>query len=191
MPYGRNMSFDPRRLDTANELRALAHPLRLDILEQLTLHGPMTASDLGEALDETPANCSWHLRKLAEHGFVEESGDGHGRRRPWRASRVGLTWDETVDDSPGFRAAGQALAGQLVDREVARWRRNLAAAQGSWGGLGVSQTVAMLTEAEAKAFSADLDELILRHHARLTGDEPVPDDARRVHLLALTSVDPR
>jgi DNA-binding transcriptional ArsR family regulator len=184
------MSFNPRRLATANELRALSHPLRLDILEQLTLHGPMTASDLGEALGETPANCSWHLRKLAEHGFVEETGDGLGRRRPWRVSRIGLTWDET-EDTPGYRAAGQALAAQLVDREVARWRRNLAAGQRNWGGLGVSETVALLTEQEAKAFSADLEELFLRHHGRLTGDDPVPDDARHVHVLALTSVDPR
>ncbi|GAB3073738.1 helix-turn-helix domain-containing protein [Intrasporangium mesophilum] len=185
------MSFNPRRLATSNELRALSHPLRLDILEQLTLRGPMTASDLGAALGETPANCSWHLRKLAEHGFVEETGDGLGRRRPWRVSRVGLTWDETADDSPGYRAAGQALAAQLVDREVARWRRNLAAGQRNWGGLGVSETVALLTEDEAKAFSADLEQLILRHHGRLTGDDAVPDDARHVHVLALTSVDPR
>lgn len=187
------MSFNPRRLRTPNELRALSHPLRLDILEQLTLRGPMTASDLGEALDETPANCSWHLRKLAEHGFVEEAGTGRGRRRPWRLTQVGLTWDDDADESsaPGYRAASQALTAQLVDREIARWRRNTAAATHRWAGLGASESVALLTEDEAKAFSAELTELILRHYGRLTGDEPVPDGARRVHVLALTSVDPQ
>lgn len=85
------MSFDPRRVTTASELRALSHPLRIDIIEQLGVRGPLTASELGEALGESPANCSWHLRKLAEHAFVEETHDGHGRRRPWRLVKLGLT----------------------------------------------------------------------------------------------------
>ncbi|HET8595495.1 MAG TPA: helix-turn-helix domain-containing protein [Intrasporangium sp.] len=186
------MSFNPRRLRTPNELRALSHPLRLDILEQLMLHGPLTASDLGETLDETPANCSWHLRKLAEHGFVEEAGDGRGRRRPWRATQVGLTWNDEDGEShhPGYRAASTAMNEVFVEREVARWRRNSAAAQSNWAGLGMSETVAFLTEEEARAFSDDLEELLLRHHGRLTGDDPIPAGARRVHVLALTSVDP-
>jgi hypothetical protein len=54
----------------------------------------------------------------------------------------------------------------------------------------MSETVAFLTEEEAKAFSADLEELLLRHHGRLMGDEPIPAGARRVHVLALASVDP-
>ena len=85
------MSFDPRRVTTASELKALSHPLRIDIIEQLGVRGPLTASELGEALGESPANCSWHLRKLAEHAFVEETHDGHGRRRPWRLVKLGLT----------------------------------------------------------------------------------------------------
>ncbi|MGN6754743.1 MAG: winged helix-turn-helix domain-containing protein [Intrasporangium sp.] len=187
------MSFNPRRLSSPNELRALAHPLRLDILEQLMLHGAMTASDLGEALGETPANCSWHLRKLAEHGFVEEAGDGQGRRRPWRATQIGLTWNDEEGEaaSPGYRAASEAMTALFVDREVARWRRNTAGSERNWADLGMSETVALLTEEEAKAFSAELEELVLRHHGRLTGEDPVPDGARRVHVLALTSVDPQ
>ena len=79
----------------------------------------------------------------------------------------------------------------FVDREVARWRRNRAERQANWADLGMSETVALMTEEEAKAFSAELEELLLRHHGRLTGAEPVPDGARRVHVLALTSVDPQ
>ena len=185
------MSFEPRRISTPTELRALSHPLRLDILEQLTLRGPMTATELGDALGETPANCSWHLRKLAEHGFVEEAGTGRGRRRPWQVVKVGLVWDEGASSAPGYRSAGQALSAQLLEREVARWRRNSDANAHGWGGVGMSEAVVMLTEAEATAFTADLAALLLRHHRRLTGDEPVPKDARHVHVLALTSVDPQ
>ena len=51
-------------------------------MELLTVSGPLTATELADRLDETPANCSWHLRKLAEHDFVEEAGGGIGRKRP-------------------------------------------------------------------------------------------------------------
>ncbi|WP_347354111.1 helix-turn-helix domain-containing protein [Intrasporangium sp.] len=188
------MSFNPRRLRRVNELRALSHPLRLDILEELTLNGPMTASDLGARLDETPANCSWHLRKLAEHGFVEETGEGVGRRRPWRVTRVGLTWDEDEDAAapPGYRAASRALSARLVDRAVARWRRNTETAERNWvHDLGVAQATVLVTEDEAKAFVTDLHELLRRHYDRLAGAEPVPDGARALRVLVLTSVDPR
>jgi DNA-binding transcriptional ArsR family regulator len=150
----------------------------------------MTATELGDALGETPANCSWHLRKLAEHGFVEEAGEGRGRRRPWQVVKVGLVWDEAASSAPGYQAAGRALSAQLLEREVARWRRN-SDATAAWGGVGMSEAVVMLTEEEATAFTADLAALLLRHHGRLTGDEPVPKEARHVHVLALTSVDPQ
>ena len=82
----------------AASLRALAHPLRLDILEQLMLHGPRTATQLGAMLGESASNCSWHLRKLAAHGLVEEVPDVRGRSRPWRAVSEGISWGETDED---------------------------------------------------------------------------------------------
>ncbi len=186
------MSFDPRRLRRLDELKALSHSLRLDIIEELVLTGPKTASELGEALGETPANCSWHLRKLAEFGFVEETGDGRGRRRPWRVTRVGVTWDEDAEDldSPGFRAASEALSARLLEREVARWRRNISASGRGWADLGMTQNVAPMTQQEARQFSEELRALLMRYHDRLTGAEPIPDGARLVHMLALTSVEP-
>ena len=98
----RKCSFDgmeptQRRLTDPRELRAVSHPVRLAILEHLTVEGPMTATALGTRIGESPANCSWHLRKLAEHGFVEEAPGGTGRQRPWRAASLGMRWND-VDD---------------------------------------------------------------------------------------------
>ena len=69
-------------------MRALAHPVRVALLELLSRDGPMTATQAGEVLDESPANISFHLRTLAKYGFVEEAPGGTGRQRPWR--RVGI-----------------------------------------------------------------------------------------------------
>ena len=53
----------------------------------------MTASQAAARLDESPSNCSWHLRKLAEHGFVREARGGHRPQPPLaggqRGPRVG------------------------------------------------------------------------------------------------------
>jgi DNA-binding transcriptional ArsR family regulator len=108
-----------RRLRDPRDLRALAHPLRLAILEALTVRGPRTASQLGALLGESPSNCSWHLRKLAEHGFVDEAPGGTGRQRPWRATQRSLEWDAD-DPAPELAHASQALTRLLLDREVDR-----------------------------------------------------------------------
>lgn len=182
------MSFDARQLTTAGELKALAHPLRLAIVEQLGLSGPMTATQIGDALDETPANCSWHLRKLAEHGLVEETHDGAGRRRPWRVTSIGLTWDEDTDDR-GRNEAGRILTERIVEREVARFQRNRAITSGDWG-LGAIQNVIWMTEEEARQWHADLAAVALRYRDRIHDPNARPDAARLVHTLVLASVDP-
>src|SRR3954471_7975892 len=111
-----------RRLRDPRELAALAHPVRIGIMELLTVSGPLTATELADRLDETPANCSWHLRKLAELPFVEESGGGIGRQRPWRVRSIGLAWDD-ADASPTELRAGRALEALLLQRQVTRYQQ--------------------------------------------------------------------
>ncbi|PRY36355.1 ArsR/SmtB family transcription factor [Umezawaea tangerina] len=78
------MSFERRQLTDAHDLRALSHPLRVRIMELLAQEGPLTATEAGAELGTTASNCSFHLRLLARHGFVEEAEGGVGRQRPWR-----------------------------------------------------------------------------------------------------------
>ena len=77
---------EPREITDAAELRALRHPLRRRMLQTLRRNGPATATALARALGENTGATSYHLRQLAEHGFVEDDPDrGHGRERWWRA----------------------------------------------------------------------------------------------------------
>ena len=76
-------STDPRAM------RALTHPLRLDLLELLAANGPATAAVCGRALGVPQANCSFHLRQLAKYGYVEEVDQGADRReRRWRLTQA-------------------------------------------------------------------------------------------------------
>lgn len=92
-------------------IRALAHPLRLDLLELLATGGPATAAQCGRALGATQANCSFHLRQLAKYGFVEDAGPGSDRReRQWRVP----------DPRPTVRVAagGDAVVRRQLERVV-------------------------------------------------------------------------
>ena len=75
---GRREITDPRTM------RALAHPVRIALLEALRREGTLTATRAAELLGDSPGNMSWHLQTLAKYGFVEEAGGGRGRSRGLR-----------------------------------------------------------------------------------------------------------
>ena len=179
---------DERKLRDPRELSAVAHPVRLGILEELSLHGPLTATELGERLGETPANCSWHLRKLAEHDFVEEAESEGGRRRPWQVTGIGLSWgDEEGEPSPEERRAGDALGRMLLERWLDRYHASTARAGGEsrpWqAARGFSQTEAYLTAEELRGLNLEVTALLQKYRDRL---DPAnrPDGARLCELVS-------
>jgi DNA-binding transcriptional ArsR family regulator len=110
-----------RKVTDARTLRALTHPVRVAILEALTIGGSMTATELGEQIGESPTTCSFHLRQLAKYGWVEEAGGGKGRARPWRLATIGFQ-TSTADDDPDTSLAATALSGLFRERALARYR---------------------------------------------------------------------
>jgi hypothetical protein len=91
---------DPRAM------RALAHPVRLALIDALSLDGELTATQAAQIVGESPANCSFHFRQLAKYGFVEEAGRGTGRQRPWRLKTLAITLQSLFPKS--WRKAYQA-----------------------------------------------------------------------------------
>ena len=76
-----------RSLTDPKAMRAIAHPVRLALLELFEVMPTLTATQASEALGESPANCAFHLRTLAKYGFIREAGGGKGRERPWTAAQ--------------------------------------------------------------------------------------------------------
>ena len=111
----RQVVTDPRAM------RALAHPLRVALLETMRRDGDITASRAGELLGESPGNMSWHLQTLAKYGFVEETGEGRGRSRPWRLTSDSRSFDTGMTD-PESAAAGEALERTFVERAYGEMR---------------------------------------------------------------------
>jgi len=86
-------------LDTA-ALRVLAHPMRLSFLHYLRDHGPATGRSLAGHFDLDSGAVSYHLRKLAAGGLIEEDVErGTRRDRWWRVARPALYHDPATHPS--------------------------------------------------------------------------------------------
>ena len=111
---------DALRTSDLAVLRALAHPLRVEILDLLddARGGDVTASEIAERTGQTVANCSFHLRMLERAGLVERS-EPRGREKPWRAPHRSRDLRPDPSDADSVRAAG-AVGALYVQREAAR-----------------------------------------------------------------------
>lgn len=114
---------EDRRIGVA-ALRALAHPLRVRLLEQVSARQGATASMLARDVGESSGSTSYHLRQLARHGLIEEDVDrGTAKERWWRPVRGGLTvtGHEFATD-PATRDAAQLVVDEFHRNRVARLR---------------------------------------------------------------------
>ena len=182
------MPLSRRRVTDPTELKALAHPLRMAMLGALVTEGPMTASELGRLLDESPSNCSWHLRKLADHGFVREASGATGRNRPWKAVSEGLVWGEDDDEDPATAAAADAVTDLLLDREIQRLRAALATRgtePAEWRqATALSQSALWLTAEEATELLERMRELFATHAERMRDPSSRPEGARLMTMVS-------
>jgi DNA-binding transcriptional ArsR family regulator len=152
-----------RRVADATTLRALSHPLRIELLEALGMHGTMTATEVGEIVGESPTTCSFHLRQLAKYGFVEEAGGGKGRARPWRMASEGLHLTTTPGDTESELAA-EALGRLIADRQASRyrtWRDTRLSYPEEWVRAATNaEYLIYLTAAELRQLNDDIGKLI-------------------------------
>src|SRR3954452_7548751 len=119
------MSFErPRELTDPKAMRALAHPIRLQLLEELADAGQLTATEAAERLGESPSNVSFHLRQLAKYGYVVEAEGGTGRRRPWKLKSMGMRWTD-VHEAEEVPVPPRGCARVRFDRSLHRARRGL------------------------------------------------------------------
>jgi len=110
----------PPAITDPTRIRALAHPLRLELLDYLGDVGEATATECAEHTGETVANCSFHLRTLAKAGFIE-AAPARGREKPWRPAAPSRRLDVDPDD-PASHPAMAELVGLMLLREAERIR---------------------------------------------------------------------
>ncbi len=176
------------KITDARAMRALAHPVRLALLEALAHAGTLTATQASELLGESPANCAFHLRTLAKYGYVVEAGGGKGRERPWRRAHTTLQITTDHDDPSVAIAAdefGQWWLSAMLDRaRSALSRRATWPAEWQHSDLtGQSEMIVYATPDEAKEIADHAERILRRFHDRLDHPERRPDGAMPIEIL--------
>jgi DNA-binding transcriptional ArsR family regulator len=157
---------DPRTI------RALAHPVRLDLLQFLGATGPATAAQCGRVLGVSQASCSFHLRQLARYGFVEDAGPGSDRReRRWRITDPRLS---VRIGSGGDVVVRQQIERLVVEREmqaILDYSLRPADASPEWQHkAGIVTGIAVLSPDEAAAIKEQWIALLAPYLARTQAD---------------------
>ena len=185
------------KLTDARAMRALAHPVRIALLEALLHAGTLTATQASELIGESPANCAFHLRTLAKYGYVVEAGGGKGRERPWRRAHVELHIT-TEQEDPGAALAAEELGQFWLDTTLGR-ARSVLSRRRAWpdewrhtGLLGESEYIAYMTPDEAREFAAEVDAALpaVRRPAGSPGAAPGRRDAHRDAAAQLPAAAP-
>jgi DNA-binding transcriptional ArsR family regulator len=188
-PFGRRIS-DP------GALRALAHTGRYAILEKLQADGPATATECAAAAGLSPSACSYHLRLLAKHGFVEpdDSRDHDGRERVWRAAITSWVSDPDPDADPRqARAVDSTLTRVMLaasDAKVLDFA-DRAAAEPEWREAALmSNSTVVATVDELREISAGLMAVLRPYFRTARPPEDAPEGARRVHMAIRMAPEP-
>lgn len=170
------------RLD-ARSLQVLAHPMRSRLVGALRAAGPSTATELATRLGTNSGATSYHLRKLAEVGLVEDTGEGEGKRRLWRASTSYTQW--YASDFTGDEDAESAL--NWLSRDYLRYLGERGErwldAEANWpvewrDALGLNDDGILATAQQVKDLYAELD-AVIKKYRRVGQGNP---QARRVSV---------
>jgi DNA-binding transcriptional ArsR family regulator len=171
---------DPR------EIRALAHPARMAIIDALASGDELTATECAAITGLSPSATAYHLKFLERHHFAEPApARRDGRERPWRATR--RTWVDLDASTPAGAAATAAVGLAFFDRSRAMAEEFMATAHEEpeeWQKVAfLGNADLWLTIEETQAVSAALDAVLEPYRGRVRADRP--DRSRRVRVMNL------
>ncbi len=180
-PYG------DLELTSAALMRALAHPVRLEIWDRLRRYGPATATELAPHVGATPSVTSWHLRHLAGFGLVRDAAPDTDRRaRRWEAAARGVRLSVPANAGAETEAAARVLSRHFFDRaaEVTRtWNSTVEPGlDGAWRHVsGVSDTRVVVSNTEAAGIATAIEAVLAPFVTRPASARP--EHARGVRML--------
>jgi len=119
-----NMSLGDEGGQPVNRLRAVAHPVRLEMLSLLT-GASLSAAEVARELEITQANASYHLRVLLGAGLLVVAGEE--KVNGGVAKKYRHPWDQRPPDpipqTEADTAAEVRVMAEAIPRRFARRRR--------------------------------------------------------------------
>lgn len=167
-----------RLIDDPVAIRALAHPLRHDLMSIIGRMGRATTADAARELNISHGLASHHLRQLAKYGFVEQVEGMDHRERPWRMVATSYSWSKARDTAEGSVAVDvlEQMTAERTLEAFLGWqqrRKNWPRAWREHAGLGESSVY--LTQAELAEIDEAIDALLMRY----IDERPIDDVASR------------
>jgi DNA-binding transcriptional ArsR family regulator len=165
-------------------MRALAHPVRLALLEHLGQHlDGATATECAQVVELSPSATSYHLRALAKVGMIREAPSrGDGRERVWQASYESYDIGNERGATDEEVAAEAALVETYLARQNDKVRHYLAGSRtepADWYDASmIGEQALVLTARELKRLRAQIDELV--EPLKVRNRERPPRSARPV-----------
>ncbi|GAA2531643.1 helix-turn-helix domain-containing protein [Streptomyces fimbriatus] len=172
----------------AKGLRAMAHPVRVQLVGLLRKFGPSTATRLAERLGVNSGTASYHLRQLGAAGFVEEDAErGNARERWWRSVHhmTELNDRELADREPEATLAFLQSVATTYTLRTQQTLNELQTMPRAWRDtFDMSDWALRLTPEEAVALRQELRAVIARYRR----DTPeaaasAPEGAERVGVI--------
>lgn len=183
-----------RRVRDLETLKALGHPLRMQLYRALNVARRATASQLADQVDEAVSLVSYHLRKLAAHGLIEEAEQGgkDGRERWWQMAVGGFsTQDEDFRDAPESEGAYIALSRMLARQRDEMYQSYLdtkSAWPDDWRDASFNSEYLMsLTPGEFCRLREEMNELLKKWEAHSDAAYEAGDREGRAHVAVHTN----
>ena len=171
---------DPRML------RAIAHPVRNRILDELSAGGPQRAADMAKRLGVPANQASFHLRQLAKYGLVVEAPEEarDGRDRVWRAvHEPGFNVNlNALAEAPGGKAAVTVFLREAASAAHDAVERGYFAERSEDTMVMVGESAVRLTKDDARTLAGELNDLVESWRVRGKG---AGAEARTYQLLQI------
>jgi len=161
-------------------LKALAHPVRLRMLGMLRIDGPATATQLATRLGLNSGATSYHLRQLAQYGFIEDTPGPSRRDRWWRASHEVTSVPAAESDGAAFDmdvAFTQAILSLQVD-QMQKAVEEYAVLPLEWRKASTASDIIIpLTSGQAETLTKRLNDIVMEAMSEAPPlGEPLPPD---------------
>ncbi len=167
-----------RLLDDPVAIRALAHPLRHDLMSIIGRLGRATTADAARELGISHGLASHHLRQLAKYGFVEQVAGKDHRERPWRLVATSYGWGQVRDTPEGSVAVGvlEQLQAERALESLLDWQQRRADWAAGWREhSGIGESTVYLTQDELAVVDQAIDAVVRRY----VDERPIDDVAAR------------
>ncbi|MEU0535605.1 ArsR/SmtB family transcription factor [Amycolatopsis tolypomycina] len=169
--------------------KALANPVRRDILGYLGKHGEANSTSVAKALGESTGTTSYHLRKLADLELIEELTDrGDGRERWWKARSKDIYTPPGLDLAPDEREAMLKLGALKLSHDLGLVTRAYVGYDSSAGWNRIERAGLHLTKEQVTAFVEEYHDLVWKY-ASEPGHHPEGSRGIAVRLIVVPEED--